>query len=88
MTLIKNIVEIIWLAFLSMLKKSECMENVQERLDSVLQSVVLVISRRRLRSNLSHLIFAYVREISDGQFFNVKSFNELNCLRWKLDKFR
>lgn len=64
------------------------MESVQERLDSVLQSVSLVISRRRLRSNLNHLIFAYMREISDGQFFNVKSFNELNSLRSELEKFR
>lgn len=34
--LIKSGVEMIWLAFLSVLKKSECMENVRERLDSVL----------------------------------------------------
>jgi len=64
------------------------MENAQERLDSVLQSVSLVISRRRLRSNLNHLTFVYMRDVSDGQFFNVKSCNVHHYSRWKLDKFR
>lgn len=82
--LLNNIVEIIWHTFLSVLKKSKYIENVQKKFDSV----SLVTSSRRLRCTLNHLIFAYMREIAHGQFFNVRSFNELNGLRWKLDKFR
>lgn len=50
--LIKNVVEIIWLTFLSVLKKSECMEKVQERLDSVLTVSLLSHIQEKVKKQL------------------------------------